>query len=560
MDSITNHPEVLSVIVALPLFGVLAKLFGATFKKISKWYLYIAVFAIVIVLNSTFFPFIGGKDYFFRFTVELALIFFLLSWAFEMTNDELKTTLRAAFKKPLVIAVSLFVLIFLLACIFAVDTNAAFWSNYERGEGGFQMIHYYLFFILLVLLLQTEDDWKNIFRFSLVAAVLMIFYGLLGNFSSSLTGNSLLRGFVGPYAGGGAPDNWWHKLVDGRFQGSLGNPAYVAPYLLFSMFYATYLFVSRKLEAKSAKLMGIGYGVLMAVFLFAFLISQTRGAFLGLVAAIYIFLVYLGHRERRYRKLSIILLAVAIVLGGLAVHYVRQEYHFNPQGPLSIIPGIRLFDLPLSDSVLVVFGLTAFIAAFIIQFAKSKKLLWQGLAVLLVLLASGAMYAKSTNRLPSFADPTTSTRFWVWGEAWSGFLERPILGWGPENFTAIYDKYFNPLFFVPGQNTETWYDRAHSVYFDYLSQTGALGLVAYLSIFFVFAREFFRRRGANAEARPSGERSHVHSIERGLMLSLPVAYLIQGVAIFDVLPMYINLFVFTAFAQYYFNQRHGQNR
>jgi hypothetical protein len=149
MDTIFSHPGVLAVIVALPLFGIVAKLFRVPFLRIAKWYLYVAVFAVVIVMDSMFFPFIGGKDFLFRFTIELSLICFVFAWALEMRSGELKELLASTFKKPLVIAVSAFSGAYLLACLFAYDMHAAFWSNYERGEGGFQMIHYYLFFLLL---------------------------------------------------------------------------------------------------------------------------------------------------------------------------------------------------------------------------------------------------------------------------------------------------------------------------------------------------------------------------------------------------------------------------
>ncbi len=285
MDTIANYPEVLAVIVGLPLVGIVAKFFGVSFERIAKWYLYIAVFAVVVVMNSIFFPFIGGKDYFFRFAVELALIFFMLWWAVEARNGEVESLVKTSFKNPLFIAVSAFVVMVLLACLFAYDMNAAFWSNYERGESGFQMIHYYIFFALLVLLMRTEKDWKNLFKSSLVAAGLMIVYGLFGNFG--------VNGFIGSYAGSQAPNGIWHKLIDGRFQGSLGNPAYVAPYLIFSMFYAGYLWVRRQASARMNIWANIGYSVMIAVFLLFFILSQTRGAFLGLGVGVFVLVLYL---------------------------------------------------------------------------------------------------------------------------------------------------------------------------------------------------------------------------------------------------------------------------
>jgi O-antigen ligase len=473
-DTIFNHPVSAAVIAGLLLVAVIGKLMKFSFERIAKWYLYISVFSVIIVMDSIFFPFIGGKDWFFRFATELSLACVVLWWAFEAKKGQLKTRLSTLFHKPLVVAVTVFVGIFELACVFAYDFHAAFWSNYERGEGGFQMLHYYLFFLLLVLIFTDEKEWKNLFRFSLVSALLMILYGIAGNFS--------IAGFIGPYAGSTPPSGWWNELIQGRFEGTLGNPAYVDPYLIFSMFFAAYLWLSSKLEGKLTALKSWGYGILIAIFLFFFILGQTRGAFIGLVAGAFALVLYLVFSSKgKVRKWGAITLGILVILG-LGLYAVRN----NPA--VQNLPEGRLLQISLSDS-------------------------------------------------------TAQTRFWVWGEAWQGFLERPVLGWGPENFTPVFDKFFNPSFYVPGQNDETWFDRAHSVFFDYLSETGALGLLSYLSIFFVFYWEFFKKAHGNA----------ISQLQKGLMVAIPVAYLIQGVAIFDVFPMYISLFTFLAFGAYYFS-------
>ena len=187
--------------------------------------------------------------------------------------------------------------------------HAAFWSNYERGEGGFQMIHYFLFFLLLAFLFREEKDWRRIFGFSLCSAVLMIGYGLFANFG--------MTSFIGPYTGSTAPAGWFDKLIDGRFEGSLGNPAYVAPYLMFSMFFTAYLWITAWREKRATKLMAWGYGALIAIFLFFFFLSQTRGAFIGIMLGVLVFLLYLLFTGTpRERKWSGIVLAICLVLGG----------------------------------------------------------------------------------------------------------------------------------------------------------------------------------------------------------------------------------------------------
>ncbi|TSC70683.1 MAG: hypothetical protein G01um101470_804, partial [Parcubacteria group bacterium Gr01-1014_70] len=100
-----------------------------------------------------------------------------------------------------------------------------------------------------------------------------------------------------------------------------------------------------------------------------------------------------------------------------------------------------------------------------------------------------------------------------------------------------------------------WFDRAHSIYFDYLSETGIIGLLTYLSIFVIILWRFVKpmfyflrpekiKDGANHGGKLA--------VERALVFALPVGYLVQGLAIFDVFPMYINLFLFFAFCHYYF--------
>jgi len=476
--------------------AVIWVLVGGSLRKVAKFFLYVAVLSVLIVMTSTFFPFIGGKDYFFRITIELALIFYILWIAFEAKAGEAADRFRAVAGRPIFIAVSAFMLAFLLASIFANDPNAAFWSNYERGEGGFQMLHYYGFFVLLVLLFERKEDWLRLFKVSVWTAVLMIAYGVAANLG-------LAPQFISTYQQ--APEGLWQKLVEGRFHGSLGNPAYVAPYLIFTLFYLSYLWNAS--AAKRARKF-LTYGGLMVIFLFFFMLTQTRAGILGLGAAVFVFLVYLIAFSPKWRKFLAIALVALVLLGGLVFRYKDSQF-------IGSLPGGRIFNI-------------------------------------------------------SFSAQTVNTRLWTWGSAWKGFLERPLLGWGPENFSAVFDKHFDPRHHVPGKQTETWFDRAHSIYFDYLAETGILGLLAYMSIFAVIFWRFvvmwvdsWRRNRAtvlpsskSAGGREVAKRTEQSVVEQALVFSMSVGYLVQGIPIFDVFPIYINVFLFFAFTHYYFYMRH----
>ena len=469
------------------------------FLLLSRLAIFASLFSVDIVMRTTFFPFIGGKYYFFRFCVELALAFLLLAWAFdgEKYDLEIKPRLARLFGQPIFLAVSLFALIFLLASLFAYDPQAAFWSNFERGEGGFQMIHYYAFFILLVALFPRSEDWRRLFAAALAAAVVMVLYGI----ASAIW----LGSFIGPYVNKGVPiePTFTGRLIfsNARFQGALGNPAYVAPHLIFAMFYALWLWFSRPLHAAAALarrnllwLRPLGYGALTLFFFLFFWLSQTRGAFLGLLVALAAFFLYLIFSQKKLRKPALLTLGGLILLGGLLV--ANRDSAF-----IQKIPGGRLLNI-------------------------------------------------------NFGEQTVQTRLWTWNSAWQGFKERPILGWGPENFSAVFDRYFDPRHFVPGQNTETWFDRAHSVIFDYLSETGLLGFLSYLGIFAVFYWEFWRRiwlPSRKTETVPADSWGIRRSpVRQALLFALPLAYFVQGAVLFDVLPIYLNLFFFLAFATFVF--------
>ena len=83
------------------------------------------------------------------------------------------------------------------------------------------------------------------------------------------------------------------------------------------------------------------------------------------------------------------------------------------------------------------------------------------------------------------------TRILAWGVAWQSFLQRPLLGWGNENFAYAYNLYFNPESFHIGGLYEMSFDRAHNYYFDRLVEQGIGGLVLWLLVMWQFLKESY---------------------------------------------------------------------
>lgn len=494
------------------------------FLKLSRFFLYLAPFSVIIVSRSTLFPFIVGKYVFFRIIVELALISFIWAWAFQskevrplrgstskklrLIREEVeprKVKIPQILKSPLVIAVFVFTAIFLLAGFFGYDPSASFWSNFERGEGGLQMIHLFVFFILLVLLFRDEKSWRKMLKVFLLAAVLAITYGLL----ASLQYTDVEYNEAGGIVGGG----WWYKTLSlfvgpslkdahNRFSGSFGNPAYLGTFMIFALFFTAILLLGKRVDSDMQRKPALNIdkfasykkGLLAGLsilFFIALFLSRTRGAFLGLGVGIVVGLIYFFFSLPKGRLKNIILITfiILIVLAGLGFVY-------NSRGG-----GYRIFDINLNNQ-------------------------------------------------------TFQTRLLLWKQALKITAERPLLGWGPENFSIALEKHYLPQF-------DVWFDRAHNVFFDYLAETGILGLLSYLGIFAAFYWRFFKGVIANTPARPpAGEfkNKYTNKISDALIFALPIAHLVQGIVLFEVLPIYIGLFLFLAFANYKFNQQEPEKR
>lgn len=113
---------------------------------------------------------------------------------------------------------------------------------------------------------------------------------------------------------------------------------------------------------------------------------------------------------------------------------------------------------------------------------KAVYFLAAGLIILIILpfLFSSKL---SLSRLADFSLVSNKNRLMVWQIAVQSFFEKPIFGWGAENFYVPFNKHFNPEFFVDGY--ESWFDRAHNNYLDILTAHGIIGFAAYLAILFV---------------------------------------------------------------------------
>ena len=214
---------------------------------------------------------------------------------------------------PLVLAVGLFVFIFLLATLFGINPSASFWSNYERGEGSLQVLLLFIFFFLLVTLFRDYASWRRMFLVSIWAALAVIAYGLFGNahIDNFISVSSADASFLNSFCY--------------RFAGSLGNPAYLGTYMIFAVFFALYLFFTTKVSRRSRWL----FFALALLFTLFLVVSQTRGALLGLALAFFSAVVYLALVLTRSLPKKITFILVLFCLIGGPVLAGKTRIRFN---------------------------------------------------------------------------------------------------------------------------------------------------------------------------------------------------------------------------------------
>ncbi len=130
----------------------------------------------------------------------------------------------------------------------------------------------------------------------------------------------------------------------------------------------------------------------------------------------------------------------------------------------------------------------------------------------------------------SLSGGTVKARFINWGIAWGAIKEKPILGYGQGNYGLIFDKNYD----VRMWNQEQWFDRAHSLIFDWLIAGGFLGLISYLLIV------------VSALYCLWNKKNNFSNSEKSVLTAFFVAYVIHTIFVFDSLTSYMILAIILA--------------
>ena len=297
----------------------------------------------------------------------------------------------------------------------------------------------------------------------------------------------------------------------GRPPSTIGGPIFLAIYLLLLSFLTLSFGIKEKKWLKR-----IFYFSSLLLFLFtALIVTQTRSAFIGFfIGFLYFFLFYPtpkikleengSHSIRRRTVLPQTL--AKIVIGLILISGVYSVYYVNT------VP-----ELP--------------------QFIQENKLL------------------KSAVSRLSIENALNDARISGWKVGWQAFKDKSIIGYGPENFSIGFDKYYDPTLPKINEAWGFWWDRAHNILLDTGTSAGILGLIIYLSLFLVLFSGLQKLKHnantTNKNTNATNDSSNV-VVYHGIQATF-LAYLAANFFSFDTFSTYLISFLLIGYSLHLIN-------
>jgi len=144
------------------------------------------------------------------------------------------------------------------------------------------------------------------------------------------------------------------------------------------------------------------------------------------------------------------------------------------------------------------------------------------------------------NRILSINPGAGASRISAWKVSLEAIKDRPILGYGPENFSIGFDKYYDPSLpeiAISPEGITTWWDRAHNFIFDISVTAGIPALIIYISLFGVLLWQL-------QKLKKDPEKTIVaHGIQATFL-----AYLVANLFSFDTFSSYLILFLLIGYS------------
>lgn len=444
-----------------------------TIVKAINFLLYGLVLLVPLVyFTNGMYPFQVIKTVVFQSLVE---IIFALWLALAILYKEYRPQ-----KNLLLISLAIFVLVITLSSFLGTDWRMSLWSEEARTMGVVALYHFFGLFLVLSGL-KEKVNWKNIWTISFIIASLVALAAIVQKFFEFQSPIQQLVGeFLATKSQGAA-----------RVSSTFGNAAFMAGYLLFNIFIGLWILWSEILKKGKQLFKKAFFWILLAGIILittAIFFSQTAGAILGFAVGIFILVIY-------------------FIFASKDLQAVKSE-KFNSKK-------IK------KTATIVLCVLIALVAIF---WVTKSSAIWQDIPG----------FSKIAGL--TFESSSVRDRLITWKLGLEAFKDKPILGWGFENFRNAFDRHYNPNL-LTSSILGTYWDKPHNVVLEYLVNTGILGLLSY---FFVFISVFYL-------LFKNKNQSEGNIISFPFLIAVLAAYFAQNLFIFDTIGTYLMFFLALGF-------------
>lgn len=252
------------------------------YLNLLKVGIFSSLVVVFFVFKGLLFPFITSKQISFNVIMEILVPFWL---AFVVKYPAYRP--KWSF---ITIGLLAFFAAITVTCFTGVDFNLSFWGDVERMLGVFHVLHFLIFYFIIITVMRSWQDWKFFLSASVVCAVIFSIKAIAGN----------------PY-------------------GTIGNTAYVAGYLIFNIYFSVLLFLREKHDLRWL------YILALPLFFLAFKGAGSSGGYVGLVFGIFlaVFLYAVLNKNKKTRVTAWSLLLIGVV--SLGVLFASRDSKFVQQ-------------------------------------------------------------------------------------------------------------------------------------------------------------------------------------------------------------------------------------
>ena len=352
--------------------------------------------------GNVFFPYISPKIFVLRFFAFLIAVL-ITADLFGVEKENTLNSIKQIIKNKLFRAYTILLGVITLSALFATDTHKALMGDIERSEG---LITHICFAMIVfgAVYAMTKKDWLDFCKSTIVSGFILFVSVLI------------------PYLHG-----------VNRPSSFVNNPIFLAAYFIFILTVSAVLATTTVREGESWKSTFALWGITGVTFsFFGLIITETRGAILGVVVGLFVTGIILTVRSwknlssrKKIGFFTALVFFIFFVLAGA----------LTPLGQK--IPGFqRLSESSHKD------------------FTKTARFLNLGVSL------------QSVNPVKNGIKPL-------------------LIGWGQDNYNVAWYKNYNPKVY---EDDKASFDRTHNKVFDVLVMNGLFALLCYLFIWLLIVR------------------------------------------------------------------------